>query len=282
MNSRLLLNLLLLVSIVIIGLFIVNTPDKNEKNIIRLGGPDINEIRNVVIQREGLADIHVNKTDNQWQMSVPYKVAANNTAVNALLELGQAISHSRFASSDKELRDYDLKPAKASLHLNDEEYLFGNIEHINKRRYILKDNTIHLTTDLFYHRLRTNTESFISSKLIPSAANIKALKLPKLMLTRSSQGNWQVDGSEDDDTSISADAVQTLLDHWQHKQAIQVKPAQPLDNAQAVQFIFNDDSTISFQVNKPGNELILLRSDLGLQYHLPANAATDLLNLAKP
>ena len=280
MNTRLLLNISLLFGVIFIGLFIFNSPDKDEADIIRLGGPDISEINNIHIQSDGLADIQLQRIDaDNWKMTVPYQVKANSAPINELLKLTKAISHSRFSAIDKNLRDYDLQPARASLHLNDDEYRFGNIEHINKRRYILKDNTVHLTTDLFYHRLRTNTESFISPQLIPDNVSIDALNLPDLELNKSAQGEWMVSGKSASDKNSSPDAIQVLLDHWRHKRASQILPIKPNDSSQEISLTLSDNSEIQFKLVKTKSELILIRADLGIQYHLPARAAADLLML---
>ncbi len=280
MNSRLLLNLFLLLCVVALGTFIFTSPDTTEDKIIRLGGPEADAITTMTIQRNGLGDIFLEKKDDVWWMTNPYKVRANQVPIDALLTFPQTISHSRFSAQGKNLRDYDLQPAKASLALNGQEYLFGNIEHINKRRYILKDNTIHLTTDLFYHRLRTNTEAFISPKLIPDNSQITTLTLPDISLNKSAQGEWLISGKQSMKT-ISADAIQTLLDHWQHKQAIQVLPAEIKGNEIPIQLVFADNSTINFLLSHSKNNFILIRQDLGLQYQLPKTAANDLLTLNK-
>ena len=264
-----------------LGIFILNSPDQDNANIIRLGGPAASKINNITIQRSGLSDIYLEKINNIWWMTNPYKVHANQVPIDALLELPQAISHTRFTASGKNLSDYNLKPAKASLALNNTEYLFGDIEHINKRRYILKDNTIHLTTDLFYHRLRTNTEAFISPKLIPANSQISALRLPDLELNKSAQGEWLLSGKKATQ-AYSSDAIQTLLDHWHHKQAIQVLPAKIKGNEKSIQLLLADKTNITFLVKQSENNFILIRKDLGLQYLLAKSATDDLLTLTKP
>jgi len=278
MTSRLLVNLFLLLSIAVVGFFIVNNPDDTESTIVRLGGPATDSITDITIQRNGLADIHLEKNNGNWWMTNPYKVRANDVPINSLLSLGQAISHSRFPSENKNLRDYDLQPAKASIAFNGTEYLFGNIEHINKRRYILNDNTVHLTTDLFYHRLRTNTEAFISPELIPANSEITSITLPDLEISKSAQGEWLLSGEHSGD-KISNDAIQILLDHWQNKQAVQVLPAKISGDEKTIQLVFADNSTIDFLLSRSKDNFTLIRQDLGLQYQLPVSAANDLLTL---
>lgn len=279
MSARLLLNLSLLIGVIAVGLFIANSPDESEADTIRLGGPNASDIKYILIQSDGLSDIQLQKTNEQWFMTSPYKVRANDVPINEILKLTNAISHSRFSAAGKNLRDYDLQPARASLHFNDDEYVFGNIEHINKRRYLLKGDTIHLVTDLFYHRLRTNTESFISPQLIPDNVSITALTLPDLVLNKSAQDDWMISGKSASDKNSSPDAIQILLDHWQHKRAIQILPAKPTDSTKEILITFSDNSEIRFTLVQSNKELILIRADLGFQYHLPVSAANDLLTL---
>ena len=282
MNPRLLLNLLLLLSVATIGLFIINSPDDSEPNITRLDGPILTKINNILIQSDGLVDIQLQKTNSEkWFMTLPYKAEANHTLIEEILKLTTAISHSRFSAIDKNLSDYDLQPAKASFHLNETEYLFGSIESINKRRYILRDKTIHLTTDLFYHRLRTNAESFIRPQLIPDGTKLTSLKSEGLSLNQSAQGEWLISGNNSAAENYSADSIQTLLDHWQHKRAVQILPAKPSDSPRLVNIVLSDNTEIQFNSIKTSTEFILVRSDLGLQYHFPISAADDLLTLTK-
>jgi len=281
MNSRLFLNLSLLVGVIIIALFIINAPDKSKTDIIKLGRTNTDPINNILIQTNGLPDVQLQRdADDNWQMTLPYQVKANNQAINEVLKLPNAISHSRFSAIEKDLTTYSLKPAKASLHLNDDEYLFGSVEHINKRRYVLNNNTIHLTTDLFYHRLRTTAESFISPQLIPSNVSITSMTLPELSLNQSAKGDWLVSGAQSVNSELASDSIQTLFDHWRHKRAIKILPLMTADNAKDILIRFSDNSNILFSFIKTDSELILIRADLGFQYHLPASAANDLLTLS--
>jgi len=280
MNARLVLNLFLLIGIVAAGLFIINSPDKDGADVIKLGDSEKNEIKNILIQSNGLPDIALQKDkNNKWFMTQPYKAQANTLPINEIIKLTGAISHSRFSAVDKNLRAYDLLPAKASIHFNETEYAFGNIEHINKRRYILKNNIVHLTTDLFYHRLRTNAESFIRPQLLPDDVSITRIDTIDFTLNQTAQGEWMVSGKKSFHNNIATDAIQILLDHWQHKRATQILPAKPTDSKQRISIALSDNSEIHFTVVKAPKELILIRSDLGFQYHLPASAADDLLAL---
>jgi len=281
MNSRLLVNLLLLICVSILGVFIFYSPDNIDNDIIRLGGPTEKETNNITIQRNGLSDIFLEKKNDIWLMTNPYQVPANTVIINALLRLTKAISHSRFSIENRNLPDYELQPAKASISLNGTEYLFGNIEHINKRRYILKNKTIHLTTDLFYHRLHTNAESLISPSLIPENSQITVLTLPDLKLNKTASDEWLVSGKQSS-VNVSNDAIQTLLDHWKNKQAIQVLPAKINGDEKSIQLIFSDNSKIDFLLSTSNKDFILIRKDLGLQYRLPYSAKKDLLTLTQP
>jgi len=280
MNARLVLNFFLLIGIVSAGLFIINSPDKDGADIIKLGDSETSEIKNILIQSNGLPDIALQKDkNNKWFMTQPYKAQANTLPINEIIKLTGAISHSRFSAVDKNLRAYDLLPAKASVHFNETEYTFGNIEHINKRRYILKNNVVHLTTDLFYHRLRTNAESFIRPQLIPDDVSITRINTADFTLNQSAQGEWMVSGKRSFSDNIATDAIQVLLDHWKNKRAIQILPAKPTDSTQRISIALSDNSEIQFTVIKNTQELVLIRSDLGFQYHLPTGAADDLLTL---
>ena len=281
MNTRWLLNLVLLAGVIALGIFISSTPEKgSDKPATRIGGPDITGINKIAISREGLAYVRLHKNSaGQWRMLEPYAVAANTTAINKLLEFPEAISHARFAADGRDLDSYGLAPEKASLQLNEHRYLFGNIEHINKRRYILLDDTVHLATDLFYHQLRTAPEHFVSGKLVETGLKPTTLELPGLVLNQSAHGDWAASGDKAQ-TDFSADAITILLEHWRHKQVTLVSPAEPHDSKEMARITFADNSVVEYSIVKTDSELLMVRNDLGLQYHFPVAQAAHLLELS--
>jgi len=280
MNTRSVLNIVLLVGVVALGVFISMTPEQDPgKPVSRVGGLDAPAVNRISISREGLAYIRLHKqSDGMWRMLEPYTVAANETAINKLLELPDATSHAQFSAQGRELGSYGLAPEKASLEFNATRYLFGDIEHINKRRYVMHGSTIHLTTDLFYHQLRTAPEHFVSGKLIETGMTITALDLPGLILNQTAQGEWAASGTQTENES-SADAITSLLDHWRHKQVTLVEPAAQHSSTDIARITFADNSVVEYAIVKTDTELLLVRDDLNLQYHFPVAQASHLLQL---
>ena len=280
MNTRWLLNLSLLLGVIVLGVFISTSQQDDDAPQPRLGGPVADAVSSIEIKRQGLADISLLKTAaGKWHMQNPYMITANTSAINKLLELPNTISRTLFPAAGHDLATYGLAPEKASLQLNEIRYLFGNIEHINKRRYIMLDNSVHMTTDLFYHQLRTAPEHFINGSLLDDDIDVATFELPGLQLNRSARGDWAISGSKADGRDISADAITRLLQHWQHKQVTQITPAQQLDSNQTARLILADNSVIEFAIVRTENELLLVRKDLRLQYHFPVVQAPDLLEL---
>jgi len=280
MNTRWLLNLVLIAAVIALGVFISSSPDKgSDKPVTRIGGTEIVTVNRIAISREDLAYVRLHKTaTGKWRMLEPYTVAANKAAINKLLELPKAISHTRFSADGRDLDSYGLAPEKASLELNEQRYLFGNIEHINKRRYIMLNGTVHLTTDLFYHQLRTAPEHFVSGRLVEENMTITSLELPGLVLNQTAQGDWAASG-EQTQRDFSADAITMLLGHWRHKKVTLVDPAEKHDSTQMARVTFSDNSVIEYAIVKTDTELLMVRNDLGLQYHFPVAQAPHLLDL---
>ncbi|NNG13867.1 MAG: hypothetical protein HKM22_01755, partial [Gammaproteobacteria bacterium] len=149
--SRNLLNLGLLVIILLLVAVVMWEPGQQQDVSNKLSSLKSDDIHRIHIQRDGLQDIQLEKRHGNWNMLAPYRVAADNTRVRALLRLADTTSHVSFAAGDRKLADYGLKPVLAQVTFDDSLFQFGNLEHISKRRYVLlPDNTIHLVTDLFY------------------------------------------------------------------------------------------------------------------------------------
>ena len=141
MKSSYLTNLILI--IVIAGLFWLtqqaSAPDDSYKKLSNVSADIINDI---TIKHAHRNDIKLHKQTTGWKIIQPIAADGNRTRIRLLLSLLSAPIHNQLNDiTDTSLKKLGLKPVKVSLQLNQQLFVFGDVEPISKRRYVLHNNT---------------------------------------------------------------------------------------------------------------------------------------------
>lgn len=277
--TRNLLNLGLLAIVLLLIAVVVWEPGQQQEVTTRLSTLKTGDITRIHIQRDALQDIQLERQNGHWQMLAPYPVAADATRVAALLSMLDTTSYVSFPATGRKLADYGLKPSLAQVQFNDSLFQFGGLEHISKRRYILDpDNNIRLTTDLFYHQLRTSAPQFVSPRLFTDTQGITRLQLADHQYEKKHDGSWLVTPEEN---KLSADKLNAWIENWQRLSASRISPAGEAHSDERLSIELNDGSSPVFEILRSENEILFIRRDLGLQYHVARQTAEALFSPPK-
>ena len=290
MKSSYLRNFALL--LIIIGLYWFNhQSDSDVNNDQPLTTVDSSEIQLITITQPNGDEIILEKTSSAWQISHPIKARANKTRIALLLSLLNSYSYAQLAdSSNKELAQFGLIPAKVSIKLDDYQFQFGDIETISKHRYVLFDGDVHLIDDQVTPLLRANAASFIDNRLILSTNIITKLELPMLntdktlsgntLTIENSEGHWKSDAA---DKQITAIDLTILVDDWRHAYALQVQPInsdieRTVIAPHQVRIWYQDhDMPAEFELQIIDHALFIIDRSQQLIYQFPPALAQQLL-----
>lgn len=97
--------------------------------------------KNITIQRNGHDDIALTLTIDGWHMTAPYALKANTQRIDPLLSLGSA-NFDGYEKSEVDLAATGLNQPGASLTIGQREFLFGDADVSDERRYALVDNKV--------------------------------------------------------------------------------------------------------------------------------------------
>ena len=84
------------------------------------------------------------------------------------------------------------------------------------------------------------------------------------------------------EAAVGQSAIDTLVRAWHAAQATTVRARDPTLEVEQVVTIHEAQSTTAFEVARTDHELILMRVDAEIQYHLPLETGRRLLSLGKP
>lgn len=267
MKTSYITNLLLLIFIIGLYWFL------NKEAPIPIENPNISslnatDVSTITIHRQNRNDIILNKTNDNWLISQPIQAEANTTRVNLILNLLTVVSHKQFTPDSKtSLKQFDLDPAPISVQLNDQFFKFGDIEPLNKHRYIQHNSVIHLIDDTVAPLLNSTAASFINNRLIPKGHDITKITLPNLTLSLDN-GHW-----ESDNVELFSDTLTATISAWQHAYALQVIPLSTEElstqRGQNISLEFSKHETVEYLLQFDSRSLSLVDHAKKLKYQFP-------------
>jgi len=261
MQSRLIVNILLLVLVAILGtaVFYSNSDDTELADKLTTIDPD--SITDISIQHKNRF-VTLEKSDKHWNLTRPVNVAANNFRVTSLLHILKTPSRASYEINELSLENVELDNAKTILTLNNIKIIFGIANPINNYRYIILDNKVHLIDDLFYPLISSQIGTLVSFNPLPENSEITKLVLPEQTLEIDHSGLWK------SSAEISADAIVETINNWKHDQAFGVHSYFKRDSLGRIEIhLKNTDKPIVFEITDIDPWLIIARPELDLEYH---------------
>lgn len=279
MNQRLLLNLLMLIIVLgLVALVIykpgIEAPIENAP-LTTLSSAEINRID--IVRVDGA--LKLERRDNSWWVTGDHPIPADQHQVDMLLRLSELRPARNYPSSELDVKQLHLDPASVIVLLNDTELHFGATEPLDNLRYVRIADRVSLINDNVQNILQGSRIQFASRKLLPEGADIVGLTIPNLKLTKTEAGRWL---TEPEPEHTSADAVPKLLTAWTTTSALRVSNYQTSEHNTPVRIELANGEHLQFELRQSGNETVLARPDLGLQYHLFESSAKGLFELEQP
>jgi len=277
MNTRLTLNLLMLIGVLVLVAVVFYKPGieppKEVPPLTTLKRDRVSKIE--IVRADG--GVTLERTQQGWQVAGPVPLAADKTQIDALLTFVEARPERSYAANTLDLAKLKLVPAQYTVRFDSTEIHFGDTDPLEGLRYVQLGDQVHLIMDSYQSILQGKRTQFASRKLLPDGADIVALDLPKLKLTKQDKG-WKVEPAPE---KLSADAPQKLVQAWNSASALWVRDYQKAES-QPVSITLADSKRIDFELRSSDGERVLARPDLGVQYQLPEDMAKPLFELDVP
>lgn len=282
MKSRMVLNLILALLVVVLGLLALYEPGKAPPEappqLTTLPRSEAQTLR--VVQANGTT-VELRRIEDDWRLQAPIEAPANAFRVNGMLDLLQARTFNRFAADADALARYGLAEPRARLTINDQLTIaFGETAPLDQRRYVQVDGDIALIADTHFYKLLGDVGAFASPRLLPEGAQVIRLELPDLSVSRDDQGRWQVQPPA---PGASADSPAMLTDAWERARAMEVTrlTGEAAGTPLRVELAGVAEPLVFFKDERDG-DVVLLRPDLQLVYQLAPATAAELLTLPEP
>lgn len=273
MTSKNVINLALLAVIAALGAVAYFEPGVDKVQDKPIAKVDADTLDKVTLTNKDT--IVFEKKNGHWTLTAPFKAPVNEIRVRQLVDIGKAQIESEYPVKPEDLARYELDKPKARLQLGDLTLAFGGSDPINMRRYVLKDQTLYLVSDDFYHHLMAAATDYVDKKLLPDGAKVREIDIPGLKASLGQDGKWTREpaGAKPD--------LGELANLWSTARAIDVKQFQGAPTGDKVRIGLGESGAVEFVVTQKEPDLVLVRPDLGLQFELTGETSRQLLNLPK-
>ena len=275
MRSRLILNLVLLAVIAVLGALAFFEPGKKKTETIPLAKVDENALTALTLKNQDT--IQFEKKDGHWRLAAPFRAPANEVRVRQLIDIAKSNREAEYPLKPEDRAKFELDQPKATLVLGDTTLLFGGSDPINMRRYVQVGDTLYLVNDDFFHHLTASATDYVDKKLLPEGAKIKEIVLPGLKASLGQDGKWTREPPGEAKSDLNE-----LATAWTTARAIEVKRLEKPPQGETIKIGLVEGGPLEFTIVQREPDLILARSDLGLQYELTGETTRQLLNLPKP
>lgn len=282
MKSSYLTNLVLLV--IVIALLWISQRDEPAEDSPRISAMTAESVKQIQIQRLNKPTLTLQHNQDSWSLVEPFKADANQTRVNLLLSLLSAPIHGQFKPMEQSsLQQFGLNQPTVMLSMNNEQFVFGSVESLSHKRYVMHQGMIYLVQDDVTPLLTASPGSFVDNRLIADNQSITRLRVPTQLNSdesldiRQEDGHWRSDNKE-----LGSDTLKTLIDSWQHAYAMQVHylPADKLatlPEPQVTLWLQDQTEPRSYILTQQGQTLQLINPKTQLQYDFPMALQSQLL-----
>ena len=271
MQSRLIINLLLLLFVIVLGFYLFTsskTPTEQQTSLMSDLDPGL--IKKITIRREDKETIIIEKNDG-WMITKPYTAPANPRRIDSILNLLSTQSMHQLAVEDVDLDELGLQQALITLELNEKQFKFGSTNPLDQLRYIYFDDQIHLIQDQLFYQLSSDISFFIDPKIISDSDQIIKIDNAKYRLYQEND-EWLLDSKGNQIQSTA----NIILNSWQQIEANLVKPIEPSEPIDNINISFNNGKELTLEILSTEPELILANKHTGLQYHI-SQYMTDII-----
>ncbi len=281
MTRRGALNLLLLLLALALGAVAYFQPGRDqgqEGGQVPLTALRAGDLSHLVVRRDGQVRVELRRQGERWRLLQPVEADADPFRAEQLARLAEAPSLARFPASGRDLAPYGLDRPALEVELDGLRLAFGKTTPVGSRRYVRLGEVIHLVEDLYYYDASAEPLAFVDKALLPEGARLEALELPGLSLRRTAEGGWRLEPPRG---GVSSDRLEELVQAWREARAWSVRrpEGQRPDEPPQARLHLAGGEVLRYLVVAREPDLVLVRPDLDLAYHLDASQARRLLEL---
>ena len=278
MKSRILLNLALIAALIALSLVTYFKPWQGGAPSLKLTQLKRDDITRIVIEPRGATAIKLEKLDGAWRITAPLTAQAEDTQVDRLVDIVNAIAKQKLANADP--GQFDLNPPQVRVTLNDQAIAFGRINDITYEQYAATADGVYLVPPLYGYGIPTDAIKLLSRRLLDAGEVAVAFDFGRHRIERDDKGAWATSGefTPTKDQPLSQDDFNRWADEWRYTSALSVEPDMNSPAREQVSVRFRSGKTVTMRIVRKEPDFQLVRSDNAMRYHFGVEVGHRLLD----
>ena len=246
--------------VIALGLFVWLKPPQPQAPAHAVSALKPADARTLRVQRKGKTLAALEKRNAEWFMTEPIQAPADEFQVLRLLAVLEAKSASQYPASEAAKFGLDAPPIE--LVINEQRFAFGAINTVTREQYMLTQNQIFPLELRFAAAVPADAQALLPrSVLAPNDAPLRFAFGAFTVATDDKK--WTTTPPASD---LSQDDYNRWVAQWRDGSALRTEVSDTRKPISEIYIILKDGARITLGVVQTEPELIVRRTDLGLQF----------------
>lgn len=250
----------LLTCVIALGLFVWLKPPKTQGPTHAVSTLKFADARTLRVLRRGKPLALLEKRNTEWFLLEPLIAPADAFHVQRLLAVLDAKSSLQYPLSD--LAKFELDAPQTEIIINDQRFAFGAINTVTREQYVLTQNQVHPLELRFAAAVPGDAGALVRrSVLAPGDAPVR-FDFGTFSVA-SDEKKWATTPPAGD---VSQDDYNRWVAQWREGSALRADVADTRKPLSEIHITLKDGNKVSLDVLQTDPELVVRRTDLGLQF----------------
>lgn len=253
-----------------LGLFVWLKPAKVQGPAIAISATKPVDAKSLKVIRDGKTLAALVKQGNRWQVTEPLKMPADDFQVARLLALLEAKSETRYPAND--LAKFELDKPRTELEIDGERYSFGAINTVTREQYVLARGEVYAVEMRFGAAVPANAAALVRrTVLAPGDVPVK-FEMGAYTITQDAM-KWTITPAAE----LSQDNTNRWVAQWREGSALRAEAADERKAQRELFITLKDGTRVVLAVVDSEGEVIVRRTDLGMQFVYTGDVGKQML-----
>jgi hypothetical protein len=231
------------------------------------------EIRSIRVERPGdSAPLLLERRRDGWYVASPFAARADALRAHQVLAIAEAKSLHRLPATD--LGRFELDRPVAWVTLAGQTFSFGLVNAITREQYVLSGDFVYTLHPRYGAALPARPADAANRQLFAADETPVRMEFPDFTVEQR-DGKWRLTPGVG---ALSQDDFMRWVDDWHLASALRVEPWAGRRPFAEIRVRLKTGGNITLGVIARQPELVLVRSDEKMQYHLRAESAKRLFS----
>jgi hypothetical protein len=231
------------------------------------------EIRSIRVERPGdTAPLLLERRQDGWYVASPFAARADALRAHQVLALAEAKATHRLPAAD--LARFELDRPIAWVTLGGQTFSFGLVNAVTREQYVLSDDFVYTLHPRYGAALPARAADAANRQLFAADEAPVRIELKEFAVEQKG-GRWTLTPAAG---AVSQEEFMRWVDEWHLVSALRVEPWTRGKPFADIRVRLKNGSNLTLGVLARQPELILVRTDEKMQYHLRSEAAKRLFS----